>query len=225
MLFKELARHEKRFEDLFEASQNPVGFSFCNGFFTSPDAEVLYCMIRHYKPRTIVEVGSGNSTKICRLALMDGDIDSELISIDPQPRADIDALTDRAYRTSVESMVDLSVFSELGENDVLFIDSSHELRPGNDLTHLYLCVLPILASGVLVHIHDIFLPYDYRPDWILNQRLPYTEQYLVQTMLQSEGTFKVIWPGYYLQRTLADFADRFPNRKSGDAQSLWLMTR
>jgi predicted O-methyltransferase YrrM len=223
-IFDDLLKHAPRFGDFTDPSRNPVGFSFDNGFFTSPDAEILYCIIRRYEPRRIVEVGSGNSTKISRLALMDGGIDARLISIDPRPRADIDELADQSCRVSVEDLEDLSVFTELAEDDLLFIDSSHELRAGNDLTHLYLRVFPLLASGVLIHIHDVFLPYDYRPDWVMTQRLPYAEQYLIQAMLQSNGNFEVIWPGYYLQRTIAGFSERFPHRRSRDAQSLWLRT-
>lgn len=222
LIFDDLLRYAPRFADFSHPARNAVGFSFDNGFFSSPDAEVLYCMIRRYKPRRIVEVGSGNSTKISRLALIDGGIESRLISIDPQPRVEIDELADQVCRESVENLEDLSCFLELRKDDVLFIDSSHELRAGNDLTHLYLKVLPMLASGVLIHIHDVFLPYDYRPEWLLTERVQYAEQYLVQIMLQSLGNLEVVWPGYYLQRTLIGFSDIFPHRKRRDAQSLWL---
>jgi len=224
-IIDDLGRYSSRFDDFMQAEQNPVGYSFDNGFFSSPDAEVLYCMIRRYRPSRIVEVGSGNSTKISRLALIDGDLNAELCSIDPQPREKIDCFADRIYRDSVENVKGPSLFAELGRDDVLFIDSSHELRPGNDLTHLYLTVIPTLAPGVLVHIHDVFLPYDYRADWVLKQRLPYTEQYLVHAILNSDARFEVLWPGYYLQRTRPEFSDWFPHRNKRDAQSLWLRTR
>ena len=224
LVFDDLSRYASRFADFSDPARNPVGFSFDNGFFTSPDAEVLYCMIRRYKPGRIVEVGSGNSTKISRLALMDGGFESRLISIDPNPRVEVDELADQVYRDPVENLENLSLFTGLGENDMLFIDSSHELRAGNDLTHLYLKIFPTLASGVVIHIHDIFLPYDYRPEWVLTERLQYAEQYLVQAILQSERNFEVIWPGYYFQRTLTEFSDRFPHRKQRDAQSLWIKT-
>jgi predicted O-methyltransferase YrrM len=221
-MFDDVTRYASRFDELSESTGNPVGFTFANSFFSSPDAEVLYCMIRRYRPRKIVEIGSGSSTKISRLALMDGGIDAQLVSVDPQPRADIDDIADKIYREAVERIDDLSLFSDLEENDVLFIDSSHELRVGNDLTHIYLKAIPILASGVLVHIHDIFLPYDYRPGWVLKQRRHYTEQYIVQAMLQSDGMFRAIWPGYYFQRTDPAFSSKFPHRQQRDAQSLWL---
>ena len=222
LLFADLSLYADRFRDLAQASRNPVGYSFDNDYFSSPDAEVLYCMVRRHKPRRILEVGSGNSTKIFRLALMDGGIDSRLVSIDPRPRVAIDGLVDDCIHESVENLEDFAEFSALSENDILFIDSSHELRPGNDGTFLYLRVFPMLKPGVLVHIHDIFLPFDYRSDWVREHLRPYTEQYIVQALLQTNESIEVIWPGYYLQRTHAQFSHQFPHRNGRDAQSLWL---
>jgi hypothetical protein len=93
---------------------------------------------------------------------------------------------------------------------------------GNDLVYLYLNVIPSLNPGVLIHIHDIFLPYDYPYDWMLEGGMPYTEQYLVQTMLSLEDQFEVLWAGYYLQQSFPQFRDHFPDNRSGTAQSLWL---
>lgn len=221
-IFADLAKYSSRIDDLADPARNGVGFSFDNSFFTSPDAEVLYCMVRRHRPKRIVEIGSGHSTRIIRMALEDGNIDARLTSIDPNPRVDIDSLADTAIRDGVETVDDFAVFTELAANDVLFIDSSHELRAGNDMTHIYLRVLPLVATGVFVHIHDIFLPYDYRESWLIKEKVAFSEQYLVQVMLQSEANLEVIWPGYYLQRTVADFAERFPHMGSRDAQSLWL---
>lgn len=224
MIYDALSRYGSRLADLSDATRNPVGFSYDNGFFTSPDAEVLYCMLRLHEPRKIVEVGSGNSTRLSRLAIMDGGFSSTLVSVDPQPRADIDELADRSYRHSVENLGELSLFADLTDNDVLFIDSSHELRAGNDLTYLYLKIFPLLAPGVIVQIHDVFLPYDYRADWVLTQRMPYAEQYLVQAMLQYGERIEVLWPGYFFQQTLPDFSVNFPHMNGRHAQSLWLRT-
>lgn len=224
-LIEDLGKFRSRFDDLAQTNRNAVGFTFDNGFFSSPDAEILYCIVRRFAPKRIVEVGSGNSTKISRLAVSDGGLNAELYSIDPHPRSDVDGLADRVYRESVENLVDQSLFADLGENDVLFIDSSHELRAGNDLTYLFLLVFPMLAPGVLVHVHDVFLPYDYPRDWVLNRRLPYAEQYLLQAMLQSDAGLDVIWPGHYLQRTRQDFSSLFPHMDARNAQSLWMRVR
>lgn len=221
-IFADLAKYSTRIDDLADPSRNGVGFSFENTFFTSPDAEVLYCIVRRHKPKRIVEIGSGHSTRIFRMALRDGNIDAQLTSIDPHPRVEIDYLADIIIRDVVENVEDSTAFTNLAANDVLFVDSSHELRAGNDMTHIYLKILPFIATGVVVHIHDIFLPYDYRVSWLMEQRITFTEQYLVQMMLQTETDLEVIWPGYYLQRTIPNFAEYFPYMGSRDAQSLWL---
>lgn len=221
----EVDRFSRRFENLRVAGDNPVGFSIENDYFSSPDAEVLYCMIRRFEPRRFVEIGSGNSTRLARLALSDGGIESRLTSIDPQPREFVDDLSDEIHRARVESLGDMGLFRDLGSRDILFIDSSHELRAGNDVTHLYLNVLPTLQPGVVVHIHDVFLPYDYPRAWARPGSVPYSEQYLVQAMLQCVELFEVLWPGHYVQRTRADFAQRFPLACARHAQSLWLRVR
>jgi len=215
-------RFSSRFGDLIAEDRNPTGYSFDNPFFASPDAEVLYSMVRALEPATIVEVGCGNSTRLIRLAVMDGGFESRIVGIDPHPRRDVAALTDEMRLCPVESDMDLSLFSGLRQGDILSIDSSHELRAGNDLVFLYLNVLPQLRSGVVVHIHDVFLPYDYRKDWVIEEKRQYSEQYIVQSMLHFGRSFEVLWAGHFLQKTRAEFFDHFPNAGGRDAQSLWL---
>ena len=94
-------------------------------------------------------------------------------------------------------------------NDILFIDSSHQIRIGNDVVKLLLDIIPALKKGVLVHFHDIFLPYDYPRQWIIDNRWEWNEQYLVQAMLQGSVEFEVLWPGHFLQRTFPNFANLF----------------
>jgi len=221
-IFRDLSLYASRFGDLTEEDDNPVAYSFDNPFFSSPDAEVLYSIVRAYEPETIVEVGCGNSTKIIRLAIMDGGFESRIVGVDPCPRREITDITDEIYSCPVESIVDLSLFADLKRGDILSIDSSHELKVGNDLTFLYLKVFPQLSPGVIVHIHDIFLPYDYKSDWVIEDRRHYSEQYIVQMMLDSSNWFEVLWAGYYLQKTREDFQGYFPHIEKRSAQSLWL---
>jgi predicted O-methyltransferase YrrM len=206
-----------------DPTQNDVNYSFKNDWFSSPDAEVLYTMIRNYSPRKIIEVGSGNSTKIIRQAILDGHTDTNLMSIDPNPRVQIDKLVDNHISKPVESLNKTDLFSSLEERDILFIDSSHSIRAGNDVFFLYFYVIPTLNPGVLIHIHDIFIPYDYPEDWVVDERREYNEQYLVQSLLMNSTAFHVIWPGYHLQHTLPNFLTYFPNNTQGrSAVSLWL---
>jgi len=221
-IFECLKVHDDRFADLWDPARNATGFNADNNYFTSPDAEVLYCMIRMYEPETIVEVGCGHSTRISRLAILDGKLGTRLMTVDPSPRDDVVKLSERNFACPVEELEEPTLFSELRENDILFIDSSHELKAGNDLVYLYLNIIPSLNPGVLIHIHDIFLPYDYPYDWMLERGMRYTEQYLVQTMLTLEGQFEVLWAGHYLQHSCPQFGAHFPDSRSGSAQSLWL---
>jgi predicted O-methyltransferase YrrM len=221
-LLKCLTEYSQRLSTFADGSQNDVRYTFANEYYTSPDAEILYAITRLYKPARIIEVGSGNSTKLFRQAIIDGNLETRLISIDPEPRTNITGFADEIWSQRVELLEDLQVFSTLHSGDILFIDSSHEVKAGNDVLFLFLHVLPTLSPGVVVHIHDIFLPYEYPIEWIRDLHLNWSEQYLVQVMLTNGDHWDVWWPGHYLQRTLPDFDRHFPNRQGGHAQSLWI---
>jgi predicted O-methyltransferase YrrM len=224
IMFAEIARHNARFDDFIVPSRNTVGYSFANDYFSSPDAEVLYATIRLFQPARIVEIGCGNSTRVIRQALIDGSINACVTAIDPHPRTDIEEFVDVFHRAMVEDLVqtDVQIFYTLKPDDVLFIDSSHEIRTGNDVTYLYTHVLPNLAPGVLTHIHDIFLPYEYPSEWLLNHRWYWNEQYLVQALLSGSQMFEVLWPGHFVQRTQPDFSHHFTHLQGRHAKSLWL---
>jgi predicted O-methyltransferase YrrM len=217
-------QHRQRFDTFLDAQANDVGYEFSNHYFSSPDAEVLYAMVRACQPRTIIEVGSGHSTKISRQAILDGGLSTQLIAIDPDPRVDIDALADELHKQAVETL-ETNAFDRLQRGDILFIDSSHEIKPGNDCAFLYLRLMPLLPVGVVIHVHDIFLPFEYPESWIRDQHWPWTEQYLVQAMLMSGDAFEVLWPGYHLQQTCPEFAEWFPHAGNRRAQSFWLRKR
>lgn len=221
-IFECVDAHRSRFDDLWVPSNNATEFSADNEYFPSPDAEVLYCMVRMHEPDTIVEIGCGHSTRISRLAILDAKTETKLVTIDPLPRNDVVKFSDQNLVCPVEELVEPTPFSRLRENDILFIDSSHELKAGNDLVYLYLNVIPFLHPGVLIHIHDIFLPYDYPWDWVHERRMRYSEQYLVQMMLSMENQFEILWAGYYLQKSHPRFRHYFPDNRSHTAQSLWL---
>jgi hypothetical protein len=224
-LLARVAMHDARFADLDDASNNEVGFTFSNGYFTSPDAEVLYSIVREVRPVTVVEVGSGNSTKLFRLAILDGKLRTKIVSIDPLPRTEIAEVSDTVVRRPVEELNPVELANSLQPNDILFIDSSHQVKPGNDVAFLFLQVLPRLQPGVLVHVHDIFTPYEYPKEWIVDHRWPWNEQYLVQVLLDFSDRFDVLWAGHFLQRTRSDFVGFFPRSKGRIASSLWLRTR
>src|SRR5206468_5214202 len=110
----------------------------------------------------------------------------------------------------------------LNPGDILFIDTSHEVRVANDVAYIYANLLPRIRPGVIVHIHDIFLPYEYPKEWVFDHCNLWGEQYILQAFLSHSDSWKVLWPGYYLQKTLPNFARHFPHCRGGMAQSLWI---
>lgn len=199
-------------------------YSFSNDYFTSPDAEVAYALVRLLQPKRIVEIGSGNSTYLFREAITDGSLNTKLVSIDPSPRREVQSIADQVIRRRLEDVPSSDLQDVLQSNDILFIDSSHEIRPGNDVVSLFVRTLPALRSGVVIHVHDIFLPFEYPREWIVENTLNvnWAEQYLVQALLQGSNQFEVLWPGHFLQRTLPNFDDHFGSNPVGVAKSLWL---
>ncbi|HYL25691.1 MAG TPA: class I SAM-dependent methyltransferase, partial [Burkholderiales bacterium] len=132
-------------------------------WFPRLDAAAAYAMVRMTRPARIVEVGSGHSTRFLARAVRDGGLGTQITAIDPAPRASISGLQVRCLRQPVQACA-LEVFN-LAPGDILFIDSSHQLKPGSDVEFLLDRVLPRLASGVRIHFHDIFLPDEYPAQW------------------------------------------------------------
>lgn len=225
VIFAEVAKHEKRFAEFAATPKGGKKFSFDNEYFTCPDAEVLYAMVQLYCPRNIIEVGSGNSTLLFRQAITDARIDTCLVSIDPYPRREITQYSDEVIPDRVEKLHDLNRFDGLKANDILFIDSSHEVKAGNDVLFLFLEILPSLQPGVLIHIHDVFLPYEYPRFWVMAEKRNWPEQYFIQALLQGSAHYEVLWAGHYHQRNLPDFKSRFMHWRGESAKSLWLRKR
>jgi Methyltransferase domain len=154
-----------------------------NPWFSGLDLAALYAFIAAERPTRYVEIGSGWTTKVARRAATDHDVPLHITSIDPNPRAEIDRICDEVVRSPVEA-VDLQMFSRLQYGDVLFVDNSHRVFTNSDCVVTLLEVLPGLARGVFVHLHDIFLPYDYPVEW--SDRY-YSEQYLLAAWLLADG--------------------------------------
>ncbi|WP_214107652.1 class I SAM-dependent methyltransferase [Acrocarpospora catenulata] len=150
-----------------------------NGWLPPLDALGLYGLLAETRPRRYVEIGSGNSTKFARRAIRDHALPTHITSIDPAPRAHVDGLCDVVVRSPLER-ADLSVFEGLQAGDIVFLDGSHRVLMGSDVTVFFFEVLPLLPPGVLVHLHDIMLPDDYPPEWRWRH---YSEQYLLAAFL------------------------------------------
>jgi hypothetical protein len=164
-----------------------------NPYFSNLDAASLVAFLLNSNPLQYVEVGSGNSTKFARYAIEHGQLKTRLTSIDPQPRAQVDAICDSVKRTTLQDC-DLSVFEALQPGDIMFFDGSHLLGMRSDVSVFFLEVLPLLRPGVLVHVHDIFLPYDYPP--VFHSR-NYDEQYMLAMFLLYAKP-KVLLPNYFV---------------------------
>ncbi len=179
---------------------------WANPWFSHFDAVSLYTLIRAKKPKVYLEVGSGNSTKFARRAIQDGGLSTKIISIDPNPRAEIDRICDVLDRRTLESLDELDFMKYISDGDVVFIDCSHRSFRGSDVTVFFTEILPILPDGVIYGIHDIFLPNDYPDDW--NDRF-YNEQYLLLSYLHGgAGGDEIIFPVSYLAQH-SEFSARF----------------
>lgn len=193
------------------------GYNYNNGFFETVDAEIAYCLVRHYKPRRIVEVGGGYSSRILAAALdqnlKEDGVRGDLITIDPYPdRLPKGALGDRVHLIpQAVQDVDLNVFLSLQADDFLFLDSSHVVRIGSDVVREYLEIVPRLASGVVIHAHDIFIPCDYPREAVLHNLAFWSEQYLLQALLMFNPELEILWGSSYMQsRASSELEVAFP---------------
>lgn len=167
-----------------------------NGFLPGLDIMALYGIIGIFKPQTYLEIGSGNSTKVARKAIVDRQLTTKIVSVDPFPRASIDGISDVIIRKPLETLDDFSLIENLKENDILFIDNSHRCLPNSDVTVCFLDILPRLAKGVIVHIHDIYLPYDY-PQFMCDRF--YSEQYLLAAcLLANSRHYSPLFPCFFI---------------------------
>lgn len=166
-----------------------------NGYLPGLDIIMLYTILAEHKPKKYVEIGSGNSTKVAFKAKTEQGLKTEIISIDPWPRTEIDNLADTVIREPFEN-IEYNIADELNENDILFVDNSHRILPNSDSMVFYLELLPKLKKGVIVHIHDIYLPYDY-PQFMCDRF--YSEQYgLAMYLLANPGKYAPICPNYFI---------------------------
>jgi Methyltransferase domain len=171
-------------------------FRLNNGSFESGDAEFLYQMIRLKKPRRFFEIGSGSSTLIARQAIVknreeDPGYDCKHLCIEPFEAPWLEAAGIYTLRKKVEE-VEPELFAELAAGDFLFIDSSHVIRPQGDVLTEYLEILPKLRKGVIVHVHDIFSPRDYPPQWLYERIWLWNEQYLLEAFLTGSSEWKIL---------------------------------
>lgn len=166
-------------------------------WFPPLDGMSMYAMVASKQPKKFIEIGSGNSTKFAARAVKDYSLDTEIISIDPQPRAEVDRICSRVIRQPVEEASGLdSIFAELEPNDVVFFDGSHRCLQNSDVTAFFIDYLPLIPDRVVVGIHDIFWPNDYPETWTGRY---YNEQYVLAAYMLGMGSrFPLIFSCAYV---------------------------
>jgi len=187
-----LARYADELAKIEVSATDPRQPSWVNGMISGLDGATFYAFMRDRKPAHYVEIGSGNSTKFVARAKADGGLATELTSIDPYPRAEIDELCDVVVRKPLEA-VDLEVFERVEPGDIVFFDGSHRTFMNSDVSVFFLDVLPMLPAGVRVGIHDIYLPDDYPAD--IAERY-YSEQYPLATWLLGGADVEIVLPAW-----------------------------
>ena len=213
-----LRKHFPKFRNEYEQfptepTEKPHQFYLNNGLFDGIDALVAYCMVRHFEPRLIIEIGSGFSSLLLGEAAAKNRI-SSIICVEPFPQEFLKKGFPGLHRLIEKKVedIDLEFFSQLHAGDILFIDSSHTVKIGGDVNYLFLEVLPRVEPGVIVHIHDIFFPFDYRRDWVLDELRFWAEQYLLQAFLTFNFEFEVLMANSYMAHSyLDDLKAAFPS--------------
>lgn len=213
-------------------SAKHLEFYYNNGSFEAGDAEYLYSLIRLVKPKRVVEIGSGYSTLMSRNAIRENQAENSAYScdhicIEPYEQPWLEELGIRIIRRRVEEC-EIDLFTSLDRNDILFIDSSHVIRPQGDVLFEYLEVLPLLKPGVFVHIHDIFTPRDYPHDWVVDRIRLWNEQYLLEAFLSFNTQFRVVGALNFLKYHHPDaLGEQFPMIRAAIEQrepgSFWIV--
>jgi hypothetical protein len=222
--YRELLDGLARYRSALDAigRELPPAPRWTQDWFPRLDAAIAYGLTRRERPRRIVEVGSGHSTRFFARAAADEGFACRITAIDPAPRADLSRLDVELIRAAVPGVGD-EPFRDLAAGDVLSIDSSHVLMPGSDADHLYGRVLPALPAGVMVQIHDVFLPDDYPAEWDWRG---YSEQLAVlQLVLGSD--WEALFASHYVATRMASTVAAspvggLPLAEGAYESSLWL---
>jgi Methyltransferase domain len=176
-----------------------AGVELRNGTYEAVDAELLYAMLRHHRPARVVELGSGSSSHVIWAAQLANRRDGhgfEHRIFDPNPfeASALGPVQGPSVASVRAELIDAREVTALRERDVLFVDTTHTVKTGGDVNRIVLELLPQVAPGVLIHFHDIFLPFEYPRAWVVEHRMAWAEQYLLQAFLAFNQSFEVVFP-------------------------------
>jgi predicted O-methyltransferase YrrM len=196
-VLRTILRHREALSRIASSPDDEREPAWRNPYLPALDGAALYTFLCERRPKHYVEIGSGNSTRFAARAKRDCGLETEIVSIDPHPRAEMEALCDEAFRAPLET-VDLALFDRVEPGDVVFMDGSHRVFMNSDAVVFFLDVLYRLPPGVLVAVHDIYLPDDYDP-WEADDF--YSEQYLLAlALLADPGKLRIVLPADYVEK-------------------------
>lgn len=228
LLREEFPKFSSGYNEFPIQALNSNSFYLNNDAFNGIDPHVYYSIIQHFQPKKIIEVGSGFSTILAFQALKRNNINSKLILIDSWPREFTRNFISRNsshiehLQRKVEEL-DIDLFLQLHENDILFIDSSHVVCAGSDVSFLLLEVIPRLSHGVIIHFHDIFLPLNYPINWVIEENRFWTEQYLLQAYLADNKQTEILFANNFISREYPEVVKTvFPKALQWDGVSFWI---
>jgi len=211
-----------------ETADGRTRYHYRNGYFTYSDAIVLYGMLRHFRPKRVIEVGSGYSSAVMldtSSRFLDDAVDLTFIEPFPGRLRSLFTSEDETRHTVIESPVQdvpLERFTSLARGDFLFVDSSHVVKTGSDVAHLIFNVLPRLAPGVFIHFHDVMWPFEYPEDWVFEGRA-WNEAYVLRAFLQYNRDFEIAYFTSFMGHCHADRLEaRMPLCLENTGVSLWL---
>jgi len=203
-LQRELAPFLNEYRPPVVASSDPRRYYLDNGFYGTVDAEVLYAMVRRFRPNRVLELGSGLSTLVIADARARNHQEETAghVVCDPYPRAELVSALAQVAELRATSAVDLpeTEFAQLRSGDLLFVDTTHTVKIGGDVNRILLDIVPTLAPGVLIHIHDIYLPWEYPREFLVERRFFWAEQYLLQAFLAFNDQFETLIGTHALAR-------------------------
>nr|WP_321233413.1 class I SAM-dependent methyltransferase [uncultured Psychroserpens sp.] len=206
---------------------NELRYYFENKFYSYTDGIILYSMLRHLKPERVIEIGSGFSSALM-LDVNEHFFDNKisLTFVEPFPKRLNSLLTDfdKEQTNIVESFVqkvDLNLFKTLEKDDILFIDSSHVVKTGSDLHHILFNILPILNSGVYIHFHDVFYPFEYPKEWVFNG-FNWNEDYFLRAFLMYNDDFEIVLFSDYLHKFHKTIFKSMPLSYNNSGGNLWI---
>ena len=226
-----LKEFEKYYKDLpfDDKKSDNKRYHFNNGMYDYTDAIMLYSFIRHFSPKNIIEIGSGFSSAVMLDTKEIFNMETALIFVEPYPELlyslfkEKDNKNNKVLDTKVQH-VPIEEFKKLNKNDILFIDSSHVSKTGSDVNYELFKILPNLNSGVIIHIHDIFYPFEYPKSWVEEGR-NWNENYLLRAFLSFNDSFEILLFSDYMHKHYKEAFKNMPLTYKNTGGNLWLIKK